>query len=169
LATSRSKREVPKMLVALRADSIDDDDTLFEYMRDPESVWMAAFTSEDPSDRAAFDAWRSRNQSNDEVTMRAITCDGELVGSIASFVVDGDTEISYWIGREHWGQGIASQALAMFLSEVADRLIRARAASDNIASRRVLEKAGFVVIGTEESFAAGRGQVIEETIMERRT
>lgn len=157
------------MRVALRADSSDDDDTLFEYMRDPDSVWMAAFTLEDPSDRAAFDAWRSRNQSNDEVTMRSITCDGEFVGSIASFVVDGDVEITYWIGQEHWGQKIASQALAMFLSEVTDRPIRARAASDNIASRRVLAKSGFVVIGTEESFAAGRGHVIEETVMELRS
>jgi RimJ/RimL family protein N-acetyltransferase len=157
------------MLVALRAHSNDDDDTLFAYMRDRDSVLMAAFTAEDPSDRAAFDAWRSRNQSNDGVTMRSITCDGELVGSIASFVVDGDTEITYWIGREHWGQNIASQALALFLREVADRPVRARAASDNIASRRVLEKAGFVVIGTEESFAAGRGHVIGETVMELRS
>lgn len=46
--------------VALRPVEDADLDTLFEKMRDPESVRMAAFTAEDPDDRAAFDAHMAR-------------------------------------------------------------------------------------------------------------
>ena len=41
--------------VALRPVDDSDLDALFEQMRDPESVRMAAFTAENPNDRAAFD------------------------------------------------------------------------------------------------------------------
>jgi RimJ/RimL family protein N-acetyltransferase len=100
-----------------------------------------------------------------ESTNRAITVDGRLVGSIASFVVDGDTEVTYWIGRSFWGQGIASRALALLLESVRVRPVFARAASDNVGSLKVLQKAGFAVVGTEVAFANGRNEEIEETIL----
>ena len=85
--------------VALRPVEDSDLDTLFEQMRDPESVRMAAFTAKDPGDRAAFDAHMARIRSTPGVTQRAVTADGRLVGSIASFVIEGDTEVTYWIDR----------------------------------------------------------------------
>jgi RimJ/RimL family protein N-acetyltransferase len=81
--------------VALRLVEDSDLDSLFDQMRDPESVQMAAFTAEDPDDRAAFDAHMAKVRTSPDVTTRAVTCDGRLVGTIACFVVDGDTEISY--------------------------------------------------------------------------
>jgi RimJ/RimL family protein N-acetyltransferase len=96
---------------------------------------------------------------------RAVTLDGRLVGSIASFVVDGDTEITYWIDRSFWGQGIAGQALALLLESVRARPLFARAASDNAGSLKVLQRAGFAVIRTEISFANARDKEIEETIL----
>jgi RimJ/RimL family protein N-acetyltransferase len=100
-----------------------------------------------------------------EGTLRAVTRHGDLVGSIASFVLDGQTEVTYWIDRAVWGQGIASRALALFLEVVQIRPLYARAASDNVGSLRVLRKAGFQVTGTEVSFAAARKAPIEETIL----
>ena len=90
--------------VALRP--IDDSDlgALFELMRDPESVRMAAFTAENPDDRTAFDVHMAKVRTLPEATTRAVTVDGRLVGSIASFVVDGDTEVTYWIDRSFWGK-----------------------------------------------------------------
>jgi RimJ/RimL family protein N-acetyltransferase len=142
-----------------------DVDTLFRQMSDPESVRMAAFTSEDPNDRQRFDAHMSRVMKCPENTNRAILWNGDLVGSIASFVLEGRTEITYWVDRAVWGRGIASQALALFLHVVRTRPLHARAASDNAGSLRVLEKAGFRIIGTEVSYAPGRGGEIEETIL----
>src|SRR5689334_18861923 len=134
-------------------------------MSDPESVTMAAFTPEDPGDRQRFDAHMSRVMKSPENTNRAITWKGDLVGSIASFVVEGRAEVTYWVDRAAWGRGIASQALVLFLAEVSTRPLYARAASDNAGSLRVLEKAGFRRIDTQVSFAPGRGADIEETIL----
>jgi RimJ/RimL family protein N-acetyltransferase len=151
--------------VALRSLHESDLDALFRQMSDPESVRMAAFTPEDPDDRQRFDAHMSRVMTSPENTNRAITWKGAFVGSIASFVVEGRTEVTYSVDRAAWGRGIASQALALFLEVVPTRPLYARAASDNVGSLRVLEKAGFRIIDTEVSFAAGRAAEIEETIL----
>lgn len=151
--------------IELRPIEAADMDALFEQMRDPESVQMAAFTADDPDDRQAFDAHMARVLSSPDVVNRAITRDRHLVGSIASFVMDGQREVTYWIDRSAWGQNIASRALAKLLDIVPDRPVRARAASDNVASLRVLEKAGFEVVATEIAFAPARGKEIEETIL----
>src|SRR4029453_19193159 len=73
---------------------------------------------------------------------------------------------TYWIGREFWGRGIATQALAVLLSAVKTRPLYARAAKDNIASLRVLEKCGFTITGYERGFANARGEEIEEVVLE---
>jgi RimJ/RimL family protein N-acetyltransferase len=143
-----------------------DLDAIFEQMRDPESVAMAAFTAEDPSDRAAFDAHMAKIMSAPENRLRAIVRDSRLVGTVASYPSGGATEVTYWIDRGCWGQGIATRALGLLLAEITERPIRARAASDNAGSLRVLSKAGFRAIATEVSFAPGRAAEIEETILE---
>ena len=128
---------------------------------------MAAFTPDDPDDRTAFDAHMARVRSLPDVTMRAVTCDNDLVGSIAAFDLDGRTEVTYWIDRAAWGRGIASRALELLLDLVPARPLYARAASDNAGSLRVLQKSGFKVVGTENSFAPGRNSNIEETILRK--
>jgi RimJ/RimL family protein N-acetyltransferase len=151
--------------VALRAVEDADLDGLFDQMRDPQAVWMAAFTARDPNDRSAFDAHMASVRSAPDNTTRAITCDGHLVGSIASFVLEGHTEVTYWIDRAAWGRGIASRALALLLDLIGVRPVYARAASDNVGSLRVLHKAGFKTVGTETAFAPARNTEIEETIL----
>lgn len=125
----------------------------------------AAFTAKNPNDRAAFDAHMSKVRASPDGTMRAVIRGGRLVGSIASFVMEGDTEVTYWIDRCVWGQGVASQALALFLDMVPVRPVYARAASDNVGSLKVLQRAGFAIIGTEVSYANARSTEIEETIL----
>lgn len=97
--------------------------------------------------------------------MRAVTRGGLLVGSIASFLSDGNTEITYRIDRSVWGRGVTSQALDLLLRAVRVRPLYARAASDNAGSLRVLNKAGFTVIGREISYANARNADIEETVL----
>ena len=127
--------------VALRPVEERDLDATYEYMRDPQAVHMAAFTAPDPDDRAAFDTHMAMVRTSPGITHRAVTCDGELAGHVASFVVDGDTEVTYWIGRAWWGRGVASRALELLLELVPTRPLHCpRAASDNVASLRVLAK-----------------------------
>jgi RimJ/RimL family protein N-acetyltransferase len=156
--------DIGEQTVILRPVHDSDLDALFRLMSDPESVRMA-FTPEDPDDRQRFDAHMARVMESPEITQRAITWEGDLVGSIASFVVEGETEVTYWIDRAAWGRGIASRALSLFLEVAQVRPLYARAATDNVASLRVLGKSGFRVIGTEVSFAPARGADIEETIL----
>jgi len=151
--------------VALRPIADADLDALFEMMRDPESLRMAAFVAEDPDDRAAFDAHMAKIRARSDVTNRVITLDGRLVGSVAAFVIDGETEVTYWIDRAYWGQGIAGRALGLLLELVPVRPLFARAASDNLGSLRVLQRAGFTITGTDVGYANGRRAEIEETIL----
>jgi len=151
--------------VALREIEDADLDGVFDQMRDPESVRMAAFTSRDPDDRAAFDAHMARIRADPDCNLLAITRGGRLVGTIGSWVMEGDTEITYWIDRSLWGQGLAGEALTLFLQTQPIRPLHARAASDNAGSLRVLQKAGFRITGTDVGYANARAAEIEETIL----
>jgi GNAT superfamily N-acetyltransferase len=114
---------------------------------------------------APLTSGQDKHFSTPDITLQAVICDGHLTGSIASFPAGGQTEVTYWIDRAAWGKGIATRALALLLELVTARPLHARAASDNAGSLRVLQKCGFKAAGTERSFAAGRNEDIEETIL----
>jgi RimJ/RimL family protein N-acetyltransferase len=164
--TFRVVSETGEHTVTLRPVHESDLDVLFRQMSDPEAVRMAAFVPRDPTDRQQFDAHMARVLESPENTLRAVTRDGVLVGSIGSFPLEGRTEVTYWIDRAVWGRGIATQALVLLVEEIRTRPLYARAASDNAGSLRVLEKAGFRVVGTEVAFAPARAREIEETILQ---
>jgi RimJ/RimL family protein N-acetyltransferase len=153
------------MNLSLRPLEDADLDVIYEQMKDPESVRMAAFTSADPADRRAFLAHMSRQRDDPSIVHRVIDVDGTVAGTIASFKIDDRTEVTYWVDRRQWGRGIASAALQTFLAMTTQRPLFARAASDNAGSLRVLEKCGFTRIGVNRDFAPGRGEEIEETIL----
>lgn len=143
-----------------------DLDAFFDFERDRESAIMAAFTAEDPDDRAAFDAHWDRMRGDCAIETRTIVMDGAVAGYVAHFMQFGKPSIAYWIGKAFWGRGVASGAVRAFLAEVPVRPLFARVAFDNIGSRRVLEHCGFVRIGTEEGFAASRRTIITEFVYE---
>ena len=151
--------------IKLRDVLESDLDIFFEHHRDPIANFMAAFTSKDPHDRQAFDSHWQRIMNSKTVRIRTILIDQHVAGSVLSYQQDGHTEVSYWIGREFWGKGSATQALAMFLDQMKQRPVYARAAKDNLASIRVLEKCGFALYGQDRGFANARGKEIDEVIM----
>jgi len=153
------------MNISLRPLEDRDLDAIYRQVTDPESVRMAAFTAEDQTDRGAFLDRVSRLRADTSVSHRVIDVDGAAAGTIGSFRMDDQLEVTYWVDRTQWGKGIASAALRLLLAETAERPVFARAASDNVGSLRVLEKAGFRRVGVNRGFAAGRGEEIEETIM----
>lgn len=125
---------------------------------------MAAFTRSDPADRAAFDAHYQRVRSDPSNTNLAIEEDGALAGMIASFTVEGDRELTYWIDPARWGRGIASEAVQIFIAREGQRPLFARAAAHNLGSSKVLLRNGFVKIGEETSWADGVGEHVLEYI-----
>ena len=116
-------------------------------------------------DRSAFLKRMARVQADASVLHRVIDVDGAIAGTIASFRIDDQLEVTYWVDRAQWGRGIASEALQILVAETRERPLYARSASDNLGSLRVLEKAGFRRIGVNRDFAPGRGEEIEETIL----
>lgn len=138
----------------------------FEHQKDPDANYMAAFTSRDPSDREAFMAHWSKILASPTVIVKTILYDGQVAGSVLSYEESGKAEVSYWIGKEFWGKGIATWALSEFLAHVnKTRPIYARSAKDNAGSLRVLEKCGFTITGEDKGFANARGQEVEEFVL----
>ena len=130
------------MAVTLREVTDDDLPLFFEHQLDPDATAMAAFPARD---RDAFTAHWTRIRGDETVILRSILCDREVVGNVVSWESDGERYVGYWIGKEHWGHGIASAALAALLDDVTTRPLHARAAKHNVASIRVLEKCGFAI------------------------
>ncbi|WP_295654914.1 GNAT family N-acetyltransferase [uncultured Mucilaginibacter sp.] len=137
---------------------------LFRFQCDEEGRYLAAFMPKDPTDKAAYLAKMTPLLSNPTVNNQTIFVNGNIVGSIAKFVMHSDAEITYWIDRNFWGKGIATQALQKILSIEHARPLFGRTAFDNFGSQRVLEKCGFKKIGTDKGFANARGEEIEEFI-----
>lgn len=83
----------------------------------------------------------------------AIEAENRLLGIAGlTFAHDQVPELGYWLGESHWGQGYASEA-ARALVEAARAAgasaLRSRALKENLGSRNVLRKAGFVEVGEE--------------------
>lgn len=129
-------------VVSLRDVAEDDVELFYEHQADPEGVRMAAFT---PRDRAAHFAHWERILADPAVVLRTVLCDGDVAGSVSSWVADGRRLVGYWIGRDHWGRGIATRALGRFLELVEERPLWALVAKHNAGSIRVLEKCGFTI------------------------
>ncbi|MCP4305856.1 MAG: GNAT family N-acetyltransferase [bacterium] len=151
--------------LSLRDITEADLPTIFEHEQDPEAIRMAAFTHQDPSNRDAFMAHWHRLFAVDTVVTKAVVLDKTVVGHIASWVQEGDREITYWIDRNHWGKGIATTALQLFLADMETRPLWARTAKDNVGSIRVLEKCGFETVGQDRGFANARGEEIDELVL----
>ena len=163
-------RSTPASDIVLREVTEADLVIFFEQQQDPDANWMAAFTAKDPTDWEAFAAKWAKILGDETVTAKTILCGGRVAGNVGCFVApwSGQREVTYWIGRDHWGRRVATTALAAFVEGVAERPLYGRAAADNFASIRVLEKCGFVLIGRERGFANARGVEIEEVVLELR-
>jgi RimJ/RimL family protein N-acetyltransferase len=151
--------------VILREPTPADVGVFFEQQKDDEANFMVAFTMKDPADKEVFWARWDRILGNGDIHKRTIIYNGEIAGNITSFEMFGELSIGYWLGKAFWGKGIATQAVALFLGEYSVRPLFARVAKDNIGSRRVLQKNGFVVVGEDKGFANARGAEIEEYIL----
>ncbi len=150
--------------IALRPTEIADLDALFQFQLDKEGGHLAAFMPKDHTDKTIYLNKYTKLLSDPTVNNQTITIDKTIVGSIAKFVMEGDAEITYWIDRHFWGQGIATKALSKFLTIETARPIFGRVAFDNFGSQKVLEKCGFVKIGSDKGFANARQTEIEEFI-----
>jgi RimJ/RimL family protein N-acetyltransferase len=136
--------------VTLRPPLETDLPILFNQQLDPQATAMAAFPSRD---RGPFMLHWEKIMNDKAVTIRVIMHKGKIAGHLVCWKQNYEQEVGYWLGREFWGRGIASAALTEFLKVVTIRPLYARVIQHNIASKRVLEKCGFVLHDhTKEEF-----------------
>jgi RimJ/RimL family protein N-acetyltransferase len=153
-------------VLKLRPVIASDLPLFFEFQLDSQANYMAAFTAKDPTDRAAFAAHWDRILADPTTLNRTIVLDGQVVGSVASYPQEGQIEVTYWIGKEFWGQGVATRALSEFIQAIQTaRPLYAHVAKDNVGSRRVLEKCGFVLLSEDKWFANARNAEIDELLL----
>lgn len=144
--------------VHLRDVTVDDLEVLFEQQADPVARRAAGLVGRE---REAFMQHWARLLADDSLWKKAIVADGQLAGHVGVFESEGRHEIGYWLGREHWGKGIASAAIEKVLPMVRVRPLFAQTAQHNLASVRVLEKLGFVRVAEDSEFSTIDGRVVE--------
>jgi RimJ/RimL family protein N-acetyltransferase len=144
--------------VSIRAVEEGDLPTFFEHQADPDADRMANFEARD---RGSFMAHWAKILRDEAVLVRTIEVEGRVAGNLVSWEHDGERDVGYWVGREHWGKGVATAALSAFLDELDMRPLHAHVATHNTGSIRVLEKCGFVRTGAPTR--AGDG--VEELLL----
>lgn len=150
------------MNVSFRGVRDEDLPIFFEQQLDAEAQHMAAFPGRE---RGAFLAHWAKCRQNPESLLWTILADGQVAGHVGCWQDAGERLVGYWLGRDYWGRGIASAALARVLTEVRARPLRAYVARHNLASLRVLEKCGFRLVG-EDAHPGADGAACEEFVME---
>jgi RimJ/RimL family protein N-acetyltransferase len=149
--------------MVLRDVQEPDLEVFFAHQRDPAANRVAAFPARDRA--AFFTHWRTKILGNPEVLQKAITVGGEVVGNVGSWEQDGKRLVAYWIGRSHWGRGIATAALAELIAvHERRRPLYAHVAVTNVGSIRVLEKCGFARVGAPVAGDDGVAELLMECV-----
>ena len=136
--------------MAILRDVVESDlDAFFEHQREPEANEMAVFPARD---RETFYAHWRRILADDSLIQRTIVDGEEVAGNIGCWPHDGRRLVGYWVGSEFWGKGLATRALQEFAVDVVtERPLHAWVATTNKGSIRVLEKCGFVQVGSHRT------------------
>ncbi len=108
-----------------------------------------------PGAAEAFIAEATADRAAGHVEIFSVTRrdDGAFLGNIGLEQAGetGELEVGYWLGQPYWGQGYAAEAVRAVVRHAfsfdAARLVFAEVHPENVASRRVLEKAGLHEVG----------------------
>ena len=144
-------------------DVIQSDLPIFyEHQLDKDATKMASFPSRTEE---AFMAHWAKIMSNTKGMIKTILFDEQVAGNVLSFEMEEKREIGYWLGKEFWGKGIASESLKQFLGHEMKRPLFAHVSKQNPASKKVLEKCGFKVIGEDKWRPIPEWEEVEEFIL----
>ena len=96
----------------VRLRPVEDADLpiFLAHQDDPVAVAMAAFPTRAPD--VFYEHWATIRADPVNVT-RTIVADGVVAGDIVSWIAGDHREVGYWVGREWWGRGIATNALRL--------------------------------------------------------
>lgn len=144
-----------------------DRDALVRHANSPNVARYTSTRFPHPYTHEAADAWFDFLEGQDDPEAYAIEVDGEAMGGIG--IRRGENEyahsgeLGYWLGEAAWGRGIATAAVRAFVPAMMARWnlsrLNAFVVTGNVASCKVLEKAGFVLEGVQKAKAIRGGWV----------
>lgn len=142
--------ELPEL--RLRLPRRSDAEAVFEYGSDPEVARFADWPVRTSIDGLAESllARAARWDAGDDfywIITRA--GDDRAIGGISCQITGDSAEIGFLLARQHWGRGWATEAAKAVVGWArtcpALTWLHATCDADNLASARVLEKAGFTL------------------------
>jgi [ribosomal protein S5]-alanine N-acetyltransferase len=139
------------MLVSLRPWTLNDLEWLAQNGNNPAVSRNMTDSFPNPYKADSAIAFVTAAMAEKPTCIFAIEIDGEIAGSIGlhpqADVKRKNAELGYWLAEQFWGRGIASEAVKEMLNYSFQNFdiqrVFARPFGFNLASQRVLEKAGF--------------------------
>jgi RimJ/RimL family protein N-acetyltransferase len=152
----RPVTELRDELLVLRPMQVADPDALVAGLNDPDVGRFMPLVPV-PYTRAAADAWIERCagvwETGESFPFAILDAETEeLLGSIE--LHGGGSTVGYWVRADVRGRGIATRAVRLVCEWATQRPLQLMTHPDNLASRRVAEKAGFRRIGTTRDHPA---------------
>lgn len=161
-------------MITLRDLGNDDQLLLVKYLNDPEVIRY--LSSKIPNPYTVDDAnWWIETGSKDHAIVKAVEFNGVFCGVIGAytqvFEYAHSAEVGYWIAKPYWGKRIATQALQLFTADIFNQTSISRlfnpVSAPNIASMRVLEKAGYQLEGVLRRSVCKAGDCYDEHVFAR--
>jgi len=157
-------------MVVLREFDTGDAPRLREYLNNPRVTRFLTSSIPQPYEKGDAEWWI--NEGSKAGIVRAIEYDGVFVGTVGAnrkqFEHSRSAEIGYWLAVGYWGKGIATTALsqltAYVFSETDIVRLQAHVFDGNLASARVLEKAGYRLEGTLQKAICKDGNLMDASL-----
>lgn len=154
--------------LVLRALAAEDAGAIFAYSWDPEVArytgWEPARSIEDA--QAFIDSVLRRYQAGQPAGWGVVhRADQRLIGTCgftAYSPVSGSGFLAYALAREYWGKGLTTEAALKVIdfgfTVIGLHRVQATCLAENVASWRVMEKAGMRYEGVLKEFAFKEGK-----------
>jgi [ribosomal protein S5]-alanine N-acetyltransferase len=157
----------------LRAWFASDAEALVPLANDPYIARYLSHVFPQPYTRADADRWIREQGNTETVGQFAIEVGSELAGGIGFIIGSGErigtASLGYWLGRRYWGKGVMSEAVQAATKWAFETLrvrrIWANVMGPNVASMRVLEKAGYQLEGKMNLAICDRRGIIHDELI----
>jgi [ribosomal protein S5]-alanine N-acetyltransferase len=156
----------------IRPWTMQDLDNLVKYGNNPKIAKFMSDGFPNPYTIEKAKAFIENAVKDSPLRIFAIDVEGQVVGGIGihpqTDIHRKNAELGYWLAELYWGKGIMTNAIKQIVAHGfkyfdIDRIF-ARPFGTNIASHRVLEKAGFTLEARFEKTLIKNGEYLDELI-----
>lgn len=156
----------------LRPFTMNDVESLVKYANNPRIAENLTNLFPHPYTHEHGKGFIEMSLSHQPLRVHAISIEGEACGGIGvhpqTDVYCKNAELGYWLGEPFWGKGIITQAILQIIPYAFATFnitrLYARPFSKNIASQKVLEKAGFKKEAVLKNAFFKNGEYLDEII-----